>query len=52
MIIWWNLVRLGEVLGEMMGIGERVDDEEYVEKGVVGEEMEKEMVGRVEKVIE
>lgn len=51
-IIWWNLVRLGEALGEMMGIGERVDDEEYVEKGVVGEEMEKEMVGRAEKVIE
>ncbi|KAK4175948.1 hypothetical protein QBC36DRAFT_378929 [Triangularia setosa] len=51
-IIWWNLVRLGEALGEMMGIGDKVDDKEYIEKGVVGEEMEKEMVGRAEKIIE
>ena len=33
-IIWWNLVRLGESLGELMGIGADVDTEEFVEKGV------------------
>lgn len=33
-IIWWNLVRLGESLGELIGSGERVDDEVFVEKGV------------------
>lgn len=33
-IIWWNLVRLGESLGELIGSGERVDQEVFVEKGV------------------
>ncbi|RMZ83394.1 hypothetical protein DV737_g1727, partial [Chaetothyriales sp. CBS 132003] len=33
-IIWWNLVRLGEALGELIGSGERVDQELFVEKGV------------------
>jgi uncharacterized protein YdiU (UPF0061 family) len=33
-IIWWNLVRLGEALGEMMGAGASVDTAEFVEKGV------------------
>lgn len=33
-IIWWNLVRLGESLGELIGIGADVDAEEFVEKGV------------------
>ncbi|KAI9813898.1 MAG: hypothetical protein M1832_006045 [Thelocarpon impressellum] len=33
-IIWWNLVRLGESLGELMGAGASVDAEEFVEKGV------------------
>lgn len=33
-IFWWNLVRLGEALGELLGAGERVDDDVFVEKGV------------------
>ena len=33
-IIWWNLVRLGESLGELIGSGDRVDTEEFIEKGV------------------
>jgi uncharacterized protein YdiU (UPF0061 family) len=33
-IIWWNLVRLGESLGELMGAGSGVDDAEFVEKGI------------------
>ena len=33
-IIWWNLVRLGESLGELIGCGDRVDNETFVEKGV------------------
>lgn len=33
-IIWWNLVRLGEDLGELLGAGDRCDDETFVEKGV------------------
>jgi len=33
-IIWWNLVRLGESLGELMGAGDRVDNEVFAEKGV------------------
>ncbi|KAH7117629.1 hypothetical protein B0J11DRAFT_441603 [Dendryphion nanum] len=33
-IIWWNLVRLGEALGELMGAGPNVDDPTFIEKGV------------------
>ena len=33
-VFWWNLVRLGETLGELIGAGERVDDDVFVEKGV------------------
>ncbi|KAF2818525.1 UPF0061-domain-containing protein [Ophiobolus disseminans] len=33
-IIWWNLVRLGEALGEMIGAGLNVDDEVFVKDGV------------------
>jgi uncharacterized protein YdiU (UPF0061 family) len=33
-IIWWNLVRLGEALGELIGAGPGVDEPEFVEKGV------------------
>lgn len=33
-VIWWNLVRLGESLGELIGAGDRVDTEIFVEKGV------------------
>ena len=33
-IIWWNLVRLGEALGELIGSGARCDDEEFVNEGV------------------
>jgi len=39
-IIWWNLVRLGESLGELIGIGAGVDNEEFVEKGVRQEDAE------------
>lgn len=33
-IIWWNLVRLGETLGELIGIGPKIDDEEFVAQGI------------------
>ncbi|KAG9233137.1 hypothetical protein BJ875DRAFT_379215 [Amylocarpus encephaloides] len=49
-IIWWNLVRLGESLGELMGIGDGVDLEEFVEKGVRQEAAE-ELVSRAESLI-
>ena len=37
-IIWWNLVRLGEAFGELMGAGSNVDDATFVEKGVTEEQ--------------
>jgi serine/tyrosine/threonine adenylyltransferase len=49
-IIWWNLVRLGESLGELMGIGPRVDDEEFVQKGIRQEDAEQ-LVSRAEGLI-
>ncbi|KAI9759386.1 MAG: hypothetical protein M4579_002375 [Chaenotheca gracillima] len=50
-IIWWNLVRLGEDLGELLGAGDRVDDQEFVEKGV-REEVAPELVKCAEHVID
>ncbi|EER37242.1 YdiU domain-containing protein [Histoplasma capsulatum H143] len=50
-VIWWNLVRLGESLGELMGAGDKVDDETFVSKGVT-EEFGKALVQRAEKLID
>jgi uncharacterized protein YdiU (UPF0061 family) len=50
-IIWWNLVRLGESLGELLGAGKQVDDEKFIKDGV-SEEMEAELIKRAETVIE
>ncbi|KAK2801073.1 hypothetical protein FQN50_007881 [Emmonsiellopsis sp. PD_5] len=50
-VIWWNLVRLGETLGELMGAGDHVDDEIFVSKGVT-EEFGKVLVKRAETLIE
>lgn len=50
-IIWWNLVRLGEALGEMMGAGSKIDDQVFVEQGVT-EEQADELVKRAEGVID
>lgn len=49
-IIWWNLVRLGESLGELIGSGANVDSEEFVEKGVREEDAD-ELVSRAEALI-
>ena len=49
-IIWWNLVRLGESLGELMGIGKDVDVAEFVEKGVRQENADA-LVSRAEGLI-
>lgn len=49
-IIWWNLVRFGEAIGEMMGAGSKVDDPTYVKEGVK-EDQEKDLVARAEKLI-
>ncbi|CAD6443695.1 bade7c47-03ee-422e-8dec-1ff85b4973a0 [Sclerotinia trifoliorum] len=49
-IIWWNLVRLGESLGELMGAGGDVDAEEFIEKGV-RQEAADELVARAEALI-
>ncbi|KAF2128753.1 UPF0061-domain-containing protein [Dothidotthia symphoricarpi CBS 119687] len=50
-IIWWNLVRLGEAFGELMGAGDHVDDAVFVEKGV-SEAHAPELVNRAENIIE
>ena len=50
-IIWWNLVRFGEDLGELIGAGAGVDDETFVEKGVKEEDAEG-LIKRAESVID
>ena len=49
-IIWWNLVRLGESLGELIGSGPKVDDPEFTEKGVI-EDFAPELIKRAETLI-
>lgn len=50
-IIWWNLVRLGEDLGELIGAGDIVDEEVFATKGVTEEDAEV-LVKRAEKLID
>ena len=50
-IIWWNLIRLGETLGELIGAGSHVDDEEFVSKGVT-EAFAPELIKRAETIIQ
>ena len=50
-IIWWNLVRLGESLGELIGAGSRVDSDEFKNDGVKEDWMD-EVVKRAEYNIE
>ncbi|KAL5399900.1 hypothetical protein PMIN06_002639 [Paraphaeosphaeria minitans] len=50
-IIWWNLVRLGEALGELMGAGSNVDDAVFISDGVKEKDAD-ELVKRAEGIIE
>ena len=49
-IIWWNLIRLGETLGELIGAGAHVDDEEFISKGAT-ESFAPELIKRAETII-
>jgi serine/tyrosine/threonine adenylyltransferase len=49
-IIWWNLVRLGESLEELLGAGAGVDAAEFMEKGVRQEDAD-ELISRAEGII-
>ncbi|KOC14566.1 YdiU domain protein [Aspergillus flavus AF70] len=52
-IIWWNLVRLGESLGELIGAGAKVDEESFVKEGVTEDaapaivKLAEDIIGRV-----
>jgi len=50
-IIWWNLVRLAEALGELLGAGSAVDDTKFIEEGLDDEEEAKPLIARAEKLI-
>jgi serine/tyrosine/threonine adenylyltransferase len=49
-IIWWNLVRLGESLGELIGAGDQVDRDLFINEGV-SENFAPELIKRAESVI-
>ena len=49
-IIWWNLVRFGEAIGELMGMGAQVDDPTYISEGVK-EGQEEGIIARAQKLI-
>ena len=50
-IIWWNLVRLGEALGEMMGAGDLIDDPTFISSGVT-EAQAPPLVARAEAILD
>lgn len=50
-VIWWNLVRLGESMGELIGAGDKVDDETFIEKGVT-QDFAPELIKRAETIIQ
>lgn len=37
-IMWWNCIRLGETLGELIGAGSGVDDPDFIAKGITTKE--------------
>ncbi|KHO01959.1 putative protein family UPF0061 [Metarhizium album ARSEF 1941] len=49
-IIWWNLVRLGEAVGELMGAAGLADDATFISEGVK-EDQQEEVISRAEKLI-
>jgi serine/tyrosine/threonine adenylyltransferase len=49
-IIWWNLVRLGESLGELIGAGDQVDTKVFVDDGV-SEDFAPTLIERAETII-
>ncbi|KAK2607503.1 hypothetical protein N8I77_006169 [Diaporthe amygdali] len=51
-IIWWNLVRFGEAVGELLGAGDTVDSDKFVVDGVSEGAEADELVARAEKLIE
>ncbi|PLN77868.1 YdiU domain protein [Aspergillus taichungensis] len=50
-VIWWNLVRLGESLGELIGAGPDVDQEWFVKEGLT-EETAPDAIKRAEEIID
>jgi len=50
-IIWWNLVRLGEAFGELIGSGARCDNKEFVDEGV-SKTWSDELIARAENLID
>ncbi|KAL8814409.1 MAG: hypothetical protein Q9223_006365 [Gallowayella weberi] len=50
-IIWWNLLRLGESLGELIGAGSKVDEEQFVNEGVT-KAFADELIERARTIIE
>lgn len=49
-IIWWNLVRFGEALAELLGAGDRVDDPELIASGISEADADA-VIARAEKII-
>ncbi|EZF29429.1 hypothetical protein H109_01953 [Trichophyton interdigitale MR816] len=50
-VIWWNLVRLGESFAQLIGIGDKIDDEAFLSKGL-SEEQTSDVIARAEKLID
>lgn len=50
-IIWWNLVRFGEAIGELLGAAHTVDSDKFINEGVSEGPEAEELVARAEKLI-
>jgi uncharacterized protein YdiU (UPF0061 family) len=53
-VIWWNLVRLGEALAELLGAGAAVDDSKFTDHldGDMNKSLKDDIIHRAEAVIE
>ena len=49
-IFWWNLTRFGEALGELMGAGNQVDSEHFI-NGEYDEDLKKKLTENAERII-
>ncbi|TKX27411.1 hypothetical protein C1H76_0248 [Elsinoe australis] len=49
-IIWWNLLRFGEAMGELIGAGSKCDEAQFVNEGVA-KDWADELVARAENII-
>ncbi len=50
-VMWWNMVKLGEAMAELLGSGNKANEATFIEKGLQDVDIDK-AVALAEKVVE